>query len=187
MFEITTRYTFSDFLMLNRLSAKTYRKWRTVLFRLFTGLLGTAFTFIGILMLADEGFSATWLFVLIVGIWMLVIAVFIHWVQAYRTGQMKLDGINEIEYHFDEDAISVVTAKQTAKTLYSSLHSIFRYRERYFLCVDRQHAFIVPFSCFADGERECFEQFLCEKSGRAWNVLNTGRKKERKLKEVRKS
>ncbi len=187
MFETTTRYTFSDFLMLNRLSSKSYRKWRTVLFRLFTGLLGTAFTFIGILMLADEGFSATWLFVLIVGVWMLLMAVFIHRVQAYRTGRMKLDGISEITYHFDEDAIRVVTEKQTSLTPYSSLHSIFRYRARYFLFLDRQHAFIVPFACFADGERECFERYLCEKSGREWNVLNTGRKKERRLKERRKS
>ena len=187
MFKITTQYTFSDFLMLNRLSSKTYRKWRTVLFRLFTGLLGTAFTFIGILMMATEGFSATWLFVLITGVWMLLMAVFINQVQAYRTGRMKLAGISEITYHFDEDSIRVVTAKQTSLTPYSSLHSIFRYRERYFLYLDRQHAFIVPFACFADGERECFERFLCEKAGREWNVLNTGKKKERRFKEGRNS
>lgn len=178
MFEVETQYTFQDYLALNRLSAKTYRRGRTILFRLLTGVTGLFFLLIALLMLLTdaEGTVLTWLFVGFVGLWLMLTAILINHIQAMQTRRMVMDGVRETRFRFEEDAFYVVTAKQTSVNPYSSLHSLFCYQGRYFLCMDKRHAFILPCNGLASGEREAFEAFLSQKSGREWNVLHTGAK-----------
>lgn len=182
MFQSKTTYTFADMLALSRLMSGTYRRWRTVIYRLLTGLAGAAFTLAGILMLPEEGSLLPAVFVMFVGALLILMSIFVNYVTALQSKRMVVEDLGQIEAVFDEDGFTMDCAKQTSFNPYTALHSIFRYKERYFLCLDKRHAYVLPYSSFTRGDRLEFERFLAEKTGLEWNRLNTGKAKERRLK-----
>lgn len=171
MFEAETQYTFQDLLALNTLSARTYQRGRSVLCRLLLGAVGVFFTLTGILMLREEGPAVQWVFVTAAGAWLLFTAIFTNYLNALRSRHMMVKDLGAMRYTFGEEEFVEACDKQTVSQRYGGLHSIFRFRERYFLFLDKKHAFILPRSAFLAGDLEEFERFLSEKCSREWNRL----------------
>ncbi len=182
MFEVKTQYKFQDFLILNKLATKTYRRWRSLIIRMFLVAVGVSFITAGVLFLLLEGFVFGGVLCLFVGLLLLLRSIFVNYLNAMQSNRQQIKGVTDIRFVFEEDSFFNECAIEKAIHSYEALHSIFRYRERYFLFVDKNHAYILPFSSFVSGEPEKFEGFLSEKCGREWNRLNTGKSKERKIK-----
>lgn len=178
MFEFVTTYTYRDFLYLNRLTARRYRRWYTLFYRLFTGIFGAAFTVIGSLLLS-EGFSASSLFILVVGVLLILLTVFYDQISALRSRRMTIQNLGQITFTFSDEQFSYVCSKQSAQHTYSSILSFFRYHERYFLFLDALHAYVLPYSGFTAGNRDEFEAFLARKTGKKWDKVYREPKKKK--------
>ncbi|MEA4912595.1 MAG: YcxB family protein [Oscillospiraceae bacterium] len=183
MFEASTRYEYQDYLALNRVFAKTYRRWSARFVRLFLFIAGSIFSAISLLFLVGDGFVWDWLYILLMGVIFLLLSVFYHYANALQSKRLTVRNMGEIRYIFREDCFFIDCKKGKSMIPYAALESILRYKDRYFLCNDRRHAYVLPRCSFVCGDTAEFEAFLSEKTGREWNVVKAGKRAQRRLRE----
>ena len=168
MFEISTEYTYQDYLAFARLVMRTYQKGLSLVLRLLLGLAGGCYLAVSLLMLFTEGFGLEWLWVGIVGLLLLVTAIFTGPLNALRSSRHAVQGTGPIRFRFSEDCFSHECALESGLHPYRALHALWRFRGRYFLFLDRRHAYILPASGLSDGAPADFERFLSERTGLPW-------------------
>jgi len=179
MFEFVMQYNHRDFLYLNKLTARTYRKWYNLFYRLFTAVFGAFFTASGIFLLSGGGSIVSCIFIMVIGMTLLLVSAFTSRISAWRSKRLSVQNLGQITFTFTDEQISYVCAKESAQLPYSSILSFFRYHERYFLFLDPIHAYVLPYSDLKIGNRDEFELFLTGKTGKEWDKVYHEPKKKK--------
>ena len=127
MFEFVMQYNHRDFLYLNKLTARTYRKWYNLFYRLFTAVFGAFFTASGIFLLSGGGSIVSCIFIMVIGMTLLLVSAFTSRISAWRSKRLSVQNLGQITFTFTDEQISYVCAKESAQLPYSSILSFFRY------------------------------------------------------------
>lgn len=159
-------YRKEDFRALSKLADKTTRKWSGRVISLFGFVVGLFAFLSGILMLRSDGeisdLTAT---LLLFGGLCLVLCFFRSRLNAWGAGRQALK-VENLTMKFSDEGLTQSSDKATATVPYSAFERLYHYRERYFLFVDRLHAYILPEDCFVVGDSADFRTFIEEKTGR---------------------
>lgn len=158
-------YTFQDLLALNRVTAKRYRRTRTVIYRVVMLLLGLAMLGMGALLLWAEGPTVLGAALVLLSLLYLGLAVFYHRLTAWRSSRMQLKGMGEVTATLDDAGVREQGEKGEGFYPYSSFIGCFHSRGRYFLFLDKKHAVILPEAAIAVGDPATLGQKLAAKFG----------------------
>ena len=163
-------YTIQDLLVLCRVTAKRYRRGRTLLHRTVYVLAGLALLATGVLLLLDailqEGDSLLLGVVLLAaGLLYLGLGIFYHRLTAWRSHRMQLRDMGEITVTLDDAGVREQGKKGEGFYPYSSFIGCFHSRGRYLLFLDKKHAVILPEQAVTVGDPAALGGKLAEKFG----------------------
>lgn len=163
-------YTIQDLLVLNRVTAKCYRRTRTLLRRAVYFLAGLALLATGMLLLLDavllEGDSLLLGIVLLAaGLLYLGLGIFYHRLSAWRSRRMLLKDAGEITVTLDDAGVREQGQKGESFYPYRAFIGCVHSQGRYLLFIDNKHAIILPEAAVTVGDPNTLGQKLSEKFG----------------------
>lgn len=172
-FELPNGYSTQELMVLNKLSiqARKLRRWITPLFRLFSIVVGVAFILSGLSWL-DGGYvgeTPIWQLValpLAAGLLWLLGGLFYFRLSAWQSRCMMLKNSGGFLIVLDDEGVTETTSKGTAHYHYSSFQHAYTDQKRWFLFLDKRHAFILPKEAMTMGDPEMFADFWKSKSGK---------------------
>ena len=160
-------YTIQDLVILCRVTAKRYRRARTLLFRGIVLMMGLAMLGTGVLILAAEGPTVLGATLVLLSLLYLGLSVFYHRFTAWRSHRMQLKDVGEVTVTLDDAGVREQGQKGEGFYPYSSFIGCFHSRGRYLLFLDKKHAVILPESAVAVGDPAALGAKLAEKFGGA--------------------
>ena len=173
-FELPEGYSTQDILALNRLWTKKskVRRWTTPLFRLFLLFVGASFVLSSLSWLDGGYVGATpvWQLVaipLVIGLLWLFVGLFYFQISAWRSRRLMLKNVDRFKFTLDSEGVREQTNKGTAHYRYDVFVDAYDYQDRWFLFLDKRHAFILPKAALTVGEAGMFAVFWTEKTGKA--------------------
>ncbi len=167
MFKFGVEYSFKDFIALNKLYAKKMKKWWRRAIEIFYIVAGIIFILIGAVMLTEE-ISFSWFFVIFLGIILILLMVFAPYLGAIQTKRLLLQDEHKMEFSFEEEFFIETTDKSESKRFYNSIFSLYFYKDRYFIFLDKRHAYIIPKDFLKEINQDEFIKFISEKSEKEW-------------------
>ncbi len=171
MFEVRLTYSHQDLVALNCLAAKLTRPLLKMLFKIMSIGIGVFLCLAGLMMLLVEGIDVFRIFTLLLGLACLGMGLFEHHVNALVSRRLMIKGEGEIRDIFDWDGFCEETQSGTTRRPYSALSQIVHYKNRYFLFLDKRHAYILPEDKFTVGDPQQFKAFIEEKCGKPLQVI----------------
>ena len=174
-FELPDGYRKEDLLALCRLQ---YRK--TLFSRILTSLLRGLLSFVGLFLLipglfillgppsggrfaGDElRYGITWT---LLGLLFLAVAIFRDRINANRSRRMLNKNMGSMHMTFTEEEVLEKAKGVEARLSYSLFLDFYRYRDWWFLYIQKHRAYVLPFSAMTAGSAENFEKFITEKTG----------------------
>ena len=159
-------YRKEDFRALSRLAGKTTHRWRRRILSVFSTAVGLFSLLSGLLLLwSDEKVSDLTATLLLLGGLCLLLCIFRSRLNAWGMRKQALKAEN-LTMKFSDEGLTQSSDKATAIVPYSAFERLYHYRERYFLFVDRLHAYILPEDRFAVGDSANFRAFIEAKTGK---------------------
>jgi len=159
-------YRKEDFRALSKLADKTTRKWSSRVILLLGFAVGLLAFLSGVLMLWSEGglsdFTAT---LLLFGGLCLVLGIFRSRLNALGARRQALR-VENLTIKLSGEGLTQSSSKATALVPYSAFERLYHYRDRYFLFVDKLHAYILPEDCFVVGDSADFRDFIEDRTGK---------------------
>ena len=172
-FELPEGYSTQDILALNRLGVKKskIRRWTTPLFRLFLLFLGASFVLSGLSWLDGGYVGATpvWQLVaipLVFGFPWLFLGLFYFQISTWRSRRLMLKNADSFKFTLNSEGVKEQTNKGTAYYRYDGFVNAYDYQDRWFLFLDKRHAFILPKAALTAGEAGMFAAFWTEKTSK---------------------
>ena len=89
-----------------------------------------------------------------------------------RTNLKTLTGQGIITLTAEEEGLHAQADALSSDYSYQAFQDIARYNGAYYLYIDKGHAFILPESCFTQGDPAAFGSFIAEKTGLEVKELN---------------
>ena len=159
-------YRKEDFRALSRLADKTTRKWSGRILSLFGFVIGLFALLTGILMLSsDEGMSELTATLLLFGGLCVVLCFLRSRLNAWGARKQSLK-VENLTMKFSDEGLTQSSDKATAAVPYSAFERLYHYKDRYFLFVDKLHAYILPEDRFVVGDSADFRVFIEAKTGK---------------------
>lgn len=159
-------YRKEDFRALTKLAGKTTQKWSGRILSVFGFAAGLFSLLSGLLLLwSDEKVSDLTATLLLLGGLCLALGFFRSRLNAWGARKQALQAEN-LTMKFSGEGLTQSSSKATALVPYSAFERLYHYRERYFLFVDRLHAYILPEDRFAVGDSADFRAFIEAKTGK---------------------
>lgn len=158
-------YTIQDLVVLCRITAKRYRRARTLLFRGIVLVLGLVMLGMGALILAAEGSTVLGTALILLSLLYLALSVFYYRLTAWRSSRMQIKDVGEITVTLDDAGVREQSKKGEGFYPYASFIDCFHSPGRYFLFLDKKHAVILPEAAMAVGDPAAFGPKLAEKFG----------------------
>ena len=165
MFQFQFAYTLEDLTALSRVVAKTYRRRRMLINRIFLALMAVAYLILGGL-LFSIGKAVQGIVTMAFGVLLAALCLFYHrWIaRRSRRSLMEGSGVNTVT--LEEERISDKNEKAESTYPYSSIIGAYHYQERYFLFVDKRHALVLPERSLTQGDADSLRSFLEDKIGK---------------------
>ena len=159
-------YRKEDFRALSRLADKTTRKWSSRIIAIFGFVVGSFALFSGILMLwSDQEISDLTATLLLFGGLCLVLGFFRNRLNARGARKQALK-VENLTMKFSDEELTQSSSKAVASVPYHAFEQLYHYQDRYFLFVDKLHAYILPEDRFAVGDSADFRAFIEAKTGK---------------------
>lgn len=160
-------YSYQDLLVLCRVTARCYRRVRTVIYRTVVVLLGLAMLGLGALLLWAEGVNSLGAALVLLGLLYLGLAVFHYRLAAWSSSRMQLKDVGEITVTLDDAGVRERGRKGEGFYPYSSFIGCVHSQGRYFLFLDKKHAVVLPEAAVTVGAPAALGARLAEKFGGA--------------------
>lgn len=181
-FELSNGCLAQELVALNKLYAKKskIRRWTTPLLRLFFVLVGGAFV-LSSLSCLDGGYvgeTPVWRLVavpLVIGLLWLFLGLFYFRFSAWKSRRMMLENSGSFLFVLDDEGVTEQTSKGVAHYHYDSFQEAYDDQKRWFLFLDKHHAFILPKEAMTMGNPEMFADFWKSKSGKDIIQVNSRR------------
>ena len=162
--KVTVRYTYEDFIALNKISQKNFHKFRNRIFKPFSVIVGALLAIMSVLLLLDGG-GLEWYFYLALGIFLVLYNLFLEtYIGAYRTKKTMQNETIEVEYLFEEDSFTQTSSQGISQRPYDTIYKVFNCKEHIFIFFDKKHSIILPKRCFNQVELRDFINFIETKS-----------------------
>lgn len=159
-------YRKEDFRALTRLAAKTTRKWSSRIISVFGLTVGLFSLLSGLLMLwSDEEAGELTATLLLFGGLCLVLCFFRSRLNAWGARKQTLQ-VENLTMKFSDEGLAQSSSKAAASVPYHAFERLYHYRDRYFLFVDKLHAYILPEDRFVVGDSADFRAFIEAKTGK---------------------
>ena len=159
-------YRREDILALSRLSGRVLRKWRSRILSLLGYGVGIFAVLTGILLLwSEERVTPLGATMLLLGVLCIVSNIFRYRLNVWGAAKQAIR-VENLTMKFTDEGLTEQSSKATLQMPYSAFERILHYRGRYFLFVDRMHAYILPEDRFAVGDPADFPRFIAEKIGK---------------------
>lgn len=171
MFQFQYDYTLEDMNALSRVTAKTYRRKKVLILRVVLALLGLAYLFVGGVMLSGKG-TVPGLILMAAGLLFGAMAVFYHQGTAWRSKRMLMEGMGSLTVTLEEEGLRGKSGLGEEFFPYSAIIGGYRYRERYFLFLDKRHAMLLPERALTRGDGAGLKAFLSERIGKEIKELH---------------
>lgn len=159
-------YRKEDFRALSKLADKTTRKWSSRIIVIFGFVVGLFAFLSGILLLWSDGdlsdLAAT---LLLFGGLCLVLGIFRNRLNAWGARRQALQ-VENLTIKLSDDGLTQSSSKAAAMVPYGAFERLYHYRDRYFLFVDRLHAYILPEDRFVVGDSADFRAFIEARTGK---------------------
>ena len=165
MFQFQYNYTLEDMNTLSRVTAKTYRRKKVLIYRTVLALLGIAYLGMGVFLLSEVSL-VTGLILLAAGVLFAAIFLFYHQGTAWRSKRMMVQNEGAFTVTLEEESVHGKSEKGESSYPYSAVIGAYRYKERYFLFLDKRHAMLLPERALIRGEKAALRAFLTEKLGK---------------------
>ncbi|MEG2177021.1 MAG: YcxB family protein [Oscillibacter sp.] len=175
LFRVNVPFTFQDFLALQILAGRLYRKWLTYFLRPLVGGLGLFIGLGSVLVLLTDAFTVGWLLYALFGLAGLLCALFLPRLNALGARRGMQNHVSGAEFRFYPAAFTTVSSQGITTRPYTTILALYRFRERYFIFFDRRHALFLPFAAFDGVNREEFKCFLSKKTGKIWESKGRGK------------
>lgn len=158
-------YRKEDILALSRLSSRIMRKWRSRIMRIFCTVLGDG-DFRERRSCSDAaGDDAEWHRMDLIGRDPAPRLCFLQPNQ--RMGHKETDAsVENLTIKFSDEGLAQSSSKAAASVPYHAFERLYHYRDRYFLFVDKLHAYILPEDRFVVGDSADFRAFIEAKTGK---------------------
>ena len=148
-------YRKEDFRALSKLAGKTTRKWSSRIISVFGFAVGLFAFLSGILMLwSDREISDLTATLLLFG-----------GLNAWGARKQSLQ-VENLTMKFSDEGLAQSSSKAAASVPYHAFERLYHYRDRYFLFVDKLHAYILPEDRFVVGDSADFRAFIEAKTGK---------------------
>lgn len=164
MYQFQYDYTLEDMNALSRVTAKTYRRKRVLVYQAVLALLGAAYLAMGWL-LFSSGSKLVGVILFVAGVLFLALSLFYHQGTAWRIKRMMVEGEGEFTVTLGEESVHGKSVKGESSYPYSAVVGAVHYRERYFLFLDKRHAMLLPERALTNGDRAGLRSFLTKKLG----------------------
>lgn len=162
MYQFRYDYTLEDMNALSRVTARTYRRKKVMLYRVVLTLLALAYLAVGGVMLS--GGSILWGAILIVaGVLFAALSLFYHQGTAWRSKRMMAEDTGDFTVELEEESVRGRSEKGESAYPYSAVIGAYHYRERYFLFLDQRHAMLLPERALTQGDPASLKPFLEDK------------------------
>ena len=161
-------YRKEDILALSRLSSRIMRKWRSRIMRIFCTVLGMGILGSGVAVLmlwSDREISDLTATLLLFGGLCLVLGFFRNRLNAWGARKQSLQ-VENLTMKFSDEGLAQSSSKAAASVPYHAFERLYHYRDRYFLFVDKLHAYILPEDRFVVGDSADFRAFIEAKTGK---------------------
>lgn len=159
-------YRKEDFRALSKLAGKTTRKWSSRIISVFGFAVGLFAFLSGILMLwSDREISDLTATLLLFGGLCLVLGFFRNRLNAWGARKQSLQ-VENLTIKFSDEGLVQSSSKAAASVPYHAFERLYHYRDRYFLFVDKLHAYILPEDRFVVGDSADFRAFIEAKTGK---------------------
>lgn len=155
---------------LSRVTAKTYRRKKVLLYRLVCALLGIGYLAFGLTMI-PSGQKAIAVILVAAGLFFSATAVFFHKGTAWRSKRMMVEGAGELTADLEETGVRGRSQKGEDFYPYGSFIGAYHYKGRYFLFQDKKHAVLLPDAGLVEGDAAELKNFLEQKLGTAIQEL----------------
>ena len=162
MFRFQYEYTLEDMNALSRVSARTYRRKKVLVYRTVLALLGAVYLGMGVLLFSHQSWVAGTV-LLIAGLLFAAISVFYHQGTAWRTKRMMVEGEGGFTVTLEEEGVHGKSEKGESSYPYSAVIGAYHYRERYFLFLDKRHAMLLPERALVMGDPSLLQSWLEQK------------------------
>lgn len=162
MFQFQYDYTLEDMNALSRVTGKTYRRKKVLIFRLVLALLGMGYLYMGCVLFAP-GSKLVGVILLAAGILFVALSLFYHQGTAWRSKRMMPERMGSLTVELEETGLRGKSGAGEDFYPYSAVIGAYHYRERYFLFLDRRHAMLLPERALVRGEKAALGGFLSEK------------------------
>ena len=159
-FKINVRYTYEDFIALNKIAQKNFHKFKNRLFKPFSFIVGVLLVIMSILLLLD-GIGLEWYFYLAMGIFLVIYNLFLEtYIGAYCTKKTIQNETIEAEYIFEENSFTQVSSQGTTQRPYDIIYKVFDGKNHLFIFFDKKYSIILPKRCLNQDELENFIHFI---------------------------
>ena len=148
-------YRKEDFRALSKLAGKTTRKWSSRIISVFGFAVG----------LSDREISDLTATLLLFGGLCLVLGFFRNRLNAWGARKQSLQ-VENLTMKFSDEGLAQSSSKAAASVPYHAFERLYHYRDRYFLFVDKLHAYILPEDRFVVGDSADFRAFIEAKTGK---------------------
>lgn len=165
MFQFQYDYTLEDMNALSRVTAKTYRRKKVLIYRTVLALLGVAYLGMGVLLLSG-GSMVPGAILLLAGVLFAAICIFYHQGTAWRSKRMLMEGMGSLTVTLEEEGLRGKSGLGEEFYPYSAVIGGYHFRERYFLFLDQRHAMLLPEQALTQGDGAGLKAFLSEKIGK---------------------
>ena len=96
---------------------------------------------------------------------LLLVSVFYNRINAWGTRKQTLQ-VENLTIKFSDEGLAQSSSKAAASVPYHAFERLYYYRDRYFLFVDKLHAYILPEDRFVVGDSADFRAFIEAKTGK---------------------
>lgn len=170
MFQFQYEYTLEDMNALSRVTAKTYRRKKVLIYRTILTVLALAYLGMGVYLFSSSAMVGGIL--ITAGILFAAITLFFHRGTAWRSKRMMVNGGEEVAVTLEPDGVRGKSKMGEDFCLYTAVIGAYHYRERYFLFLDQRHAMLLPERALTQGDPAGLGSFLREKLGKEIKELN---------------
>jgi len=167
VFRFQYEYEFEDFLILNRVGAKAYRRRSTLLVNMFCLLMGGGHLLAAGVLTCLKGKEAfpTTPFNLISSVLLCALPFLRYHIAAWKSLRMQMKDTGELTVVLDEDGLREHSLKGEGFHPWQSFIAVYRSRGSYLLFADKKHASILPRRVITEETIAPLERFLTEKIG----------------------
>lgn len=159
-------YTIQDLLILSRVTAKCYRRVRTLISRVVLFFLGLVMLGMGLLVLIGAGPLTLEILLLAGGLLYIGLSIFYHRLVAWKSRRMLIKNTGEITVTLDDAGVRECSEKVEGFYPYQAFIGCVYSPGWYFLFLDKKHAVILPEGAMIAGDPEHFRDFIQEKTGK---------------------